>query len=387
MSDNVSKFDPNPRRTIRRRIAAFVLAVLLVGGGITLYVFRDSLNLDAAKRFVRYLNVKTDETGGSFTFDSHNANQYADLQGGLAVASISGLSLYDASGKETAVVQAKLDTPAIQTGSRLTLAYDVGGNNLLAVRNSGETALSITTQRPIFDADMTSDGSVCYATSESGYKTVLYVYDANQNRIYRWLSASQYLPLCAVSPGAKLLAAVSPGQQDGIYVSNLHIFDTSSDEAGITAALSGDLIYDLMFVDADTICAVGESGAQWLSTSGSRLAGYTYDGAYLKDFDFGGDGFLSLIVNMYKAGNHCSVVTVDRTGQELGSAQLDVQILDFSAAGSYLAVLTAEKLSIYTSAMGLYYEQSNTSSATNVVMRADGSAILLGGGRGEIVLP
>ena len=92
MSDNVSKFDPNPRRTIRRRIAAFVLAVLLVGGGITLYVFRDSLNLDAAKRFVRYLNVKTDETGGSFTFDSHNANQYADLQGGLAVASISGLS-------------------------------------------------------------------------------------------------------------------------------------------------------------------------------------------------------------------------------------------------------------------------------------------------------
>ena len=151
--------------------------------------------------------------------------------------------------------------------------------------------------------------------------------------------------------------------------------------------LIGDLIYDLTFVDADTICAVGESGAQWLSTSGSRLAGYTYDGAYLKDFDFGGDGFLSLIVNMYKAGNHCSVVTVDRTGQELGSAQLDVQILDFSAAGSYLAVLTAEKLSIYNSAMELYHEQSNTSSATNVVMRADGSAILLGGGRGEIVLP
>ena len=50
-------------------------------------------------------------------------------------------------------------------------------------------------------------------------------------------------------------------------------------------------------------------------------------------------------------------------------------------------VLTAEKLSIYNSAMELYYEQSNTSSATNVVMRADGSAILLGGGRGEIMLP
>ena len=129
------------------------------------------------------------------------------------------------------------------------------------------------------------------------------------------------------------------------------------------------------------------TGRETGKSANTQLLSYTYDGAYLKDFDFGGDGFLSLIVNMYKAGNHCSVVTVDRTGQELGSAQLDVQILDFSAAGSYLAVLTAEKLSIYNSAMELYYEQSNTSSATNVVMRADGSAILLGGGRGEIMLP
>lgn len=90
MSDNVSKFDPHPGKSIARRIVLFVLALVLVGGAVTLYVFRDSLNLDAAKRFVRYLNVKTDSAGGSFTFDSHNANQYADLQGGLAVASVSG---------------------------------------------------------------------------------------------------------------------------------------------------------------------------------------------------------------------------------------------------------------------------------------------------------
>ena len=224
MSDNVSKFDPHPGRSIRRRIALFVLALVLVGGAVTVYVFRDSLNLDAARRFVRYLNVRTDSTGGSFTFDSHNANQYADLQGGLAVASVSGLSLYDANGEETAVVQVKLDTPTIRTGGKLTLAFDVGGSNLLTVYQTGETALNITTQRPIFDADMASDGSVCYAASETGYKTVLYVYDANQNRIYRWLSASQYMPVCAISPGARHLAAVSPSQQDGIYASSLHIF-------------------------------------------------------------------------------------------------------------------------------------------------------------------
>ncbi len=387
MSDNVSKFEPNPGKTLRRRIVLFVVVFLLVAAATALYAFRDSLNLDAARRFVRYLNVGGDAELGSFTYDSHNANQYADVNGGLAVASVSGLSLYDADGKELAVVQAKMETPAIRTGGKLTMAFDVGGSNLAGLTQAGVQVLNISSARPIFDADCAQDGSVCYATSESGYKTVLYVYDSNQNMIYRWLSASQYMPVCAVSGGAKYLAAVSLGQKDGIFSSQLHLFETASDQPGRTAELGNDLIYDLAFVDNQTLCAVGENSAQWLSLSGENLASYTYDGAYLKDFDFGGDGFLSLVVNMYKAGNHYTVRTVDKTGSELGSAEFDVQILDFSAAGNYLAVLTAEKLSIYDSAMQLYAETQNTQSATNVVMRADGSALLLGGGRGEVYLP
>ena len=42
---------------------------------------------------------------------------------------------------------------------------------------------------------------------------------------------------------------------------------------------------------------------------------------------------------------------------------------------------------IYNSAMELYYEQTNTSSATNVVMRADGSAVLLGSQHGWLFVP
>ena len=387
MSDNVSKFDPHPGKSIARRIVLFVLALVLVGGAVTLYVFRDSLNLDAAKRFVRYLNVKTDSAGGSFTFDSHNANQYADLQGGLAVASVSGLSLYDANGDELAVVQAKLDTPAIRTGGKLTLAFDVGGTNLLAVRQSGETALSLTTQRPIFDADMAADGSLCYATSESGYKTVLYVYDSNQNRIYRWLSASQFMPVCAVSAGGKYLASVSLGQRDGIYASSLHIFQTAKEDSGITAALGGDLIYDLTFLDASTICAVGESGAKWLDVSGNLLADYTYNGAYLKDFDFGGDGFLSLIVNMYKAGNRCTVVTVGSDGKELGSLYFSEEILDTSSAGGYVAVLTANGMDLFDKSMERTASLDTTQGATAVLARPDGTVVLLSGGTGRVFTP
>ena len=80
-------------------------------GVLTAYVFRDSLNLDAARRFVRYLNVSGGGTDGQFLFDAGNANQYADFDGGLAVAGATGISTYEADGSEFTVVQEKLTTP------------------------------------------------------------------------------------------------------------------------------------------------------------------------------------------------------------------------------------------------------------------------------------
>ena len=115
-----------------RRIILFAVLVLVVCLGVAAYVFRDSLNLDAARRFVRYLNVSGGGTDGQFLFDAGNANQYADLQGGLAVASVSGLSLYDANGDELAVVQCR----AVAHGHRARhgddrLVHDDGEDTLI----------------------------------------------------------------------------------------------------------------------------------------------------------------------------------------------------------------------------------------------------------------
>lgn len=387
MSDNVSKFEPNPGRKLRKKLVIFILLFVLAVGACAIYLFRDSVKLDAVGRFFKYSAASQTAAGSSFTFDSHNANQYADFDGGLAIATTSGLHVYRLDGEEAGFLQAKLDIPAIRAGEKIALAFDVGGTRLLAASKSGEQVLDITTEKQIFDADCAEDGSICFAAPETGYKTVLHVYDAKQNLIYRWRSSSSYLPLCAVSKGAGYVAGVSYGQNNGIFAANLHIFDTASDAGGMTAPLAEELVYDLAFVDEETLCAVSESGAQWFTAAGEKLASYTISGAYLEDFDFGGDGFLSLVVNMYKAGNQCNVLTLDRAGAVLGSAGFDVQILDFSAAGDYLAVLTAEKLTIYHSDMQPYLERTNAQSATNVIQRSDGSALLLGGGRGEIVLP
>ena len=90
---------------------------------------------------------------------------------------------------------------------------------------------------------------------------------------------------------------------------------------------------------------------------------------------------------MYKAGNHCRLLTVDASAQELGSLQLDAQVLGLSAAGECVGVLSSEALTVYDRALTEKGRTQEISGMTDLVVRKDGTAILLGGGHGEIILP
>lgn len=388
MSDNVTELPVKPKKHgFFKRILLFLLILLLVCALTGLFVFRDALNVDAIRRWVKYLNVLGDGDYGTYSFDSHNNNRYAIFQNGLAVASVGGLETYDSGGEVLFEAQAQLDLPEIETGKKLVLAYDVGGTTLLAVHKSSGEVLRLQTEKPILDADLSGGDAICYSTSASGYKSVLSVYNSRQELIYRWLSSTIYMPLCTVSDDARYLAAVGLGQSEGAFESTLYLFQTNSEDLAMSVSLGNELIYDLFFLDGKTLCAVGESSVQFRNLDGEALGSYSYRDVYLKDFDAGGDGFLTLSLNMYRAGNRYSLVTVDELGNEIASLYLGQELLDLSASGKYVAALTSGGLTVYNRDLTVYYETAETGTATSVLMREDGSVLLLGGGEGRLYLP
>lgn len=124
-------------------------------------------------------------------------------------------------------------------------------------------------------ADLAEDGSVCYSTSESGYKSVLCIYNGNQALIYRRLSASQYLPICAVNKGAAYVAAAALGQSGGAYETEIRSIGQTRRRWADSVSFGGELIYDLTFSDEKTILAVGEQHARWYSTAANSSAAMT----------------------------------------------------------------------------------------------------------------
>ncbi|MEG1579604.1 MAG: hypothetical protein RR336_12660, partial [Oscillospiraceae bacterium] len=61
--------------------------------------------------------------------------------------------------------------------------------------------------------------------------------------------------------------------------------------------------------------------------------------------------------------------------------------LSLSAAGRYIAVLTADSLQIYTSDLQLYASLETTQGARQAVMRADGTALLMSGEAAWVYIP
>ena len=347
MSDNVSQLHAQKHPGLGKRIAVFALLLVLVTGGVAAYVFRDRLNLDALQRYVRYLNVSEDSKTGRFVYDESNSNRYADLSGGLSVASATGLSLYDKDGVETASIQASMSAPVLKTGGEIAMAYDTGGNTLEAASQKNGSVLHISSQKPILDADIASDGSICYLSSESGYRSVLYVYNSQQALIYRWLSSSQYFMRCTVSSGAKYAAAAALGQEDGMFQSSIVLFRTDSEEILRTIPIGNALIYDLHFLSGNALCVLCEDALYFYDLDGQCLGSYAFEDAYLKDYTLDGSGFVTLVMNLYKAGNRYTVLTVGYDGTVLGTLPTSEQILDISASGRYLALLTSGSLAIY----------------------------------------
>lgn len=384
MSDNVTNIPGVKRRDLRTRILILSGILLLVAAIAAFYFFGDRAGTSNQQA------EKTEKTGKlteRFSFDAHSANRYAPFQNGLAVASVSGLSVYDEKGQERCTIQTAMTTPEIRACDTVVMAYDAGGYSLMTVGRKGEEILNVTASKPILDADLSSDGFSCYTTSESGYKSVLYVYNANGSMIYRWLSSSQYLPVCTIAKEGTYLAAVALGQNNGIFESRLVVFRTDSEEIYSSVTLGNELFYDLEFLENGTLCAIGESSVMWLRMDGTLLGRYSYNGAYLKDFDFGGNGFLTLSLNMYRAGNRCTLVTVDSSGQEIGSYFYTEEILDSAAGGTHVAVLTANGMDLYDQTMQSVARLDTTQGATAVVVYADGAALLLSGGIGSIFNP
>ena len=211
-----------------------------------------------------------------------------------------------------------------------------------------------------------------------GYRVTLLGVD-NKGR----LDLDEYA--AALSDDSRTLAAVTMGQSSGVFTSYVVFYRINSESALTTTALTGSLIYDLIPMGS-RFCAVMEEQLCFLDDSGEVRAAYSCGSDYLRRVDCG-DGYAALLLGRYRNGTQHRLVTVDSDGQVMASLDVDGEVLSMSAAGRYIAVLFSDRMVIYDKTLAECARLDAVSEARQVLMRADGSAVLAGSTAASLYLP
>ena len=222
-----------------------------------------------------------------------------------------------------------------------------------------------------------------------GCKGYVRVYGDELGLVCEFKSSRRFVEDAYVTNDCTSLAAVTLGQENGVFVSNVVLYDlTKAGEAELMANYDvKDGLVAVIGQQGDRLVTVSDTCLTYAGTDGKVSATYPYSGLYLRGYALEGDGFAALLLNRYSSGSVGRLVTVGTDGTELASLDVNREVLDISAAGRYLAVLYTDSLVIYNQDLQVYASLNGTDFATGVLLRTDGSALLLSSEHAALFLP
>lgn len=379
-----------PRRGggLRRALGVF-LVLLVVLAVVVAAAWKDLRNMDSVKRLFSYNKVTQDEQGKAelYSFSNDRSNVFALLGDHLLVASTTSVQVIGSDGSIVCSESVKLTNPAIAVGGQTAAVYDIGAQTLLAFSSGGLVRdMSGECGGDILSVSVNPSDYLALNTEKSGYKSAVTVFDAAGEKVFAFNSSERYVIDAVVMRDCKHMAAVTLGEANGAFANNVSIYALGSEKATAVNTLTGSLVLSADSVAGKLSCLTDE-GLTLFGTDGSLAGSYRFEYPYLRGASMDGDDFAALLLSRYRSGSALKLVTVGADGQTLGSLDSRSEVLSLSAAGKYVAVLYSDSLVLYTPQLEEYARLDGTEYARSVIMRADGTAVLIGSASAWLYIP
>ena len=365
---------------VTKRILALILTGVFLCSGVVLVVYRDHFNLDALKRHMTYRSLEKDDQGqtAEFTYTRDATNAFASLNGSLVLCSDTALQLYSNSGVLYIDRQVKMNDPVISVCGTYAVVYDVGGNNLYVIHNK-EVVFEYTSKTgcDLLSARVNENGCLAVVEEASGYKASVRIYNGAFKLVLAENVSSEYVVDAVISPSNSQFAVVSIAQRSGKFSSIVSLYDGKEGDQLASTVLEGQFILELHW-QSNNIWLQGNDSATVLDQELNVLGTWSEPNQYLQGYSLNGDNYAVEVASWYKAGGSGEVLLIDERGDTACSKAISGEVLSVSAAGRYIAVLTAEALTIYTSNDLEEYAQINNNGSKRAIIHSDGATMMIG---------
>jgi len=350
-----------------RAIIVIACVLGLIIGATIVYVCRDDIadRLDFGNSSVTY-------SGDPFTFESGSMQVSAAIKNGLVLASTNGMQVLDSGGVTRVKQVYSMSSPALVSSDVKAAAFDVGGTSLCVAALDGSCDL-IDTGDKIINVTMNQDGWMAVCTQTTGYKGKVTVYNPEMTAVYEWYSGEGYLLSASVSPDHTYMAALGVESSGG----TVHFFSLDSEKEQGCFIGTAELFTDLCWMSDSRLGILSQNRFVIVDKSGVVKGNYDFEGLYLTEYNYDGDGFVVFALGKYRTGGDSTVVSVGADGKVIGEDKISDEIYSIAVNKKTVAVLGPNNITMYTSSMSRMGSGENVSGIKDIVVRNKGDVLLL----------
>jgi hypothetical protein len=341
---------------------------------------------------INYQNIRFDSmfqfiTGGdggnkteakTLSFAPDAANTFEAYQDGMAVLNQTGLSVIGSSGEERLSQKSGYSRPAMKSAGDYLLAYDIGGTSLLCIKDA-EIKNNYKFDSEILTADLNSSGWLLIVDEESGSKATASVFDDNKTERYKWYSSERYITCAALNGDSTGMAIGGLRQENARIISSVVMlrFDTiDKEEPFAVIDLQDVLILDMKYLSDGSLAVLTENSVLVIGSDGKERGRYEFDGKMLKEYTFGGDGYILLRLSKNGVGETSEVLLLNYEAKVVKTLTLN-GILSLDCKGKFAGILTSDHIIVYNSNLEEQYTSTISAGSKKLLMREDGAALVL----------
>ena len=305
------------------------------------------------------------------------SGNFAVNQGHVAYASDTSFITLNSTGSEVANVQLRYSKPVMKSSGNRFLTYGIGTTGY-QIQDFDGMLYSGEAEGAIYTADITSNGVYGIITEGSGYLSVLYVFNSNNNRIYKYSFSEYYINSITLNSDGSGCVACGITSDNGAVKTGVYVLDFTKEEPVSQYSINGDTIVDSDYLNDNRVVLVGQSSSYIIKMGEENYVTVKYDSKTLANYCFNPDtNSFALALSKSGDGRSCVIEIYNDNGEKTSSIDTDYGAESISLYKGTVAILDGNTAYGFNSEGTQLYSCDTGTGSKRLILTSDNTAYVL----------
>lgn len=311
--------------------------------------------------------VGTEVKSGNFTVN----------QGHVAYASDTSFITLNSTGSEVANVQLRYSKPVMKSSDNRYLTYGLGDTGY-QIQSFDSNLYTGEAEGVVYTGDISSNGVYCLVTEGNGFLTTLYVFNKDNNRIYKYSFSEYYINSVALNSDGSGCVACGITSNSGAMQTGVYVLDFQKEEPVAKYEINDDSIIDCKYLNNNRVALVGESASYVIKIGDENYVTASYEDKPIVNYCFNPEtNSYTIALSKSGDGRSCVLISYNDSGEETRKIDTEYGAESISMYKGVIAVLDGNTAYAYNNSGQLIYSCDTGTGSKRLILNSDSTAYVL----------